>query len=346
MKKKHKKKKGSINIGLAQESYWDMAGQEARKLVGNQTQIKGTIHEIVVRDKKNLSLQSILSGEMTSLAKSRHSTAVDLVTLKSGKVISRSQLKDVISRKGIDNVVKQAKSGKYRSVKLIGTNETKALYDARSSSGGKIMHSSGVSTNSTTRAAHNTGAKIRGNDVIAGNMKDIAGQSGNSAILSAILTGGLEAVSCISDMRKGHINGAEFAGRVIKTTSVSAISGGAKTGAALAMKEGGKAVAKKIGGETAKRIAGSNAATVVAFGIVEQALDTAKLFSGKIDGKEYGSRTVQNVSGTGGAIGGAAFGASIGSVVPGIGTAIGGLVGGIVGGIGGGSIGKWISSWF
>lgn len=346
METKKMKKLKKAEIGQVQETYWDMVANEARNRVGEQTQIKGTIHEIVLRDKMNLSPKSILSGDRTILTRSKHSTTVDLTTINNGKIVARYQAKDVVSRRGVEKLVKQSSSGKYRTAKLIGTEETKTLYDLKRPANGKEMHSSGISSRSTTRAADNTGAKIRGGDILTNNLKDIAGQAGNSAIFSGILSGGYEAVSGISDYKNGSITGTEYAGRVAKTTIAVAATSGAKTAVALGMKEGGKVVAKRISSEAAKKLAGSNVATAVAFGLVDQVVETARFINGSIDGKEYGSRTVQNVTGTGGALGGAALGASIGSVVPILGTAVGGVIGAIAGGLGGSSIGKWVSGWF
>jgi hypothetical protein len=316
------------------ETYLDAVGVEAVKRAGKGPQLKGVIHEVMVRDSRNLSLERIVEGHSTELVHSTTARTVDLVTSDaSGKVVRRLQVKDVTSTSGLRDVGVRVRSGQYRSARLVGTEETCAGYAKRGL--GKHMERSGVSSTTTTRAADNAGAAVRNRDLLLSNAKDIAKWSGAAAGIGAAVGGVAEAVSSYKELRDGEIDGVEYAGRITVSTVKGGASAAVKTGAALGLKEAGKAIAKQAGSQTLRRVAGSNPATAVAFGVVEQVWDTGKLVTGSIDGAEYGKRTCQNVGGVGGAIAGAEIGALVGSVVPGAGTVVGAVVGGIIGGIGG-----------
>lgn len=332
---KKNKKNISKTIGVAQETYWDYAGKEAVNLVGKNIQIKGKIHEIVYRDKMNLNIKTVSSGEHYRLSKSITSVRDDVVKVNSnGIILERVQLKDVISKKGQFNLKSQMENGKYNRTKIFGTEETADI-------SGKIK-SSGISSKSTTRAADNTGSNIRMNnsELLKSNLQNIGKQSMNSTIISGLAGTLEESIYGYKDFKNGNIDASTYGKNIAKATAKSAAVGGGKTASALLMKESGKQVAKKIGKEGLKKFAGSNAATGIAFGLVEQGLNTVNLVRGKISGSEYGQQTVQNIGSTGGAIGGAIAGAAIGSAVPIIGTAIGGFIGGIIGSFGGGFVGK------
>jgi phage tail tape-measure protein len=128
----------------------------------------------------------------------------------------------------------------------------------------------------------------------------------------------------ILDMARGNIDTKEF----VKNRGKDILR---REGAEL-VKKVLRAGAEKAGKESLKKFAGSNPAGAVAFGVVDQIFDTAKLLTGDIDGKEYKKKTKKNVASTGGAIAGAETGAAIGSMIfPGVGTLIGGFIGGMLG---------------
>ena len=88
----------------------------------------------------------------------------------------------------------------------------------------------------------------------------------------------------------------------------------------------------KTAAKTATRSLRSNAAGAGLAWAAEQAVHTAHLAAGKIDGAEYARRTARNTAGNAGGFGGSAAGAVIGSfLLPGVGTAVGGLIGGLLG---------------
>ena len=143
---------------------------------GRNPHLKGHIHEILVKDARNL--RNVFNGSHTELTKSTTAKCVDLVTTRGGKVIERIQVKDVTSSAGVRKIVDQVASGKYRSAHLVGSEETAEMVNAALKKAGlsKRMASSGVSSDTTTALAQRAGAAGSG--------------SLSGAMLSAAKTGG------------------------------------------------------------------------------------------------------------------------------------------------------------
>ena len=160
----------------------------------------------------------------------------------------------------------------------------------------------------------------------------------DTGVKAALLGAAFEVKESYSQLKRGEINKGEFAKRVagssIKNGTVATIKGGSANVVKAGMKKG----AEKVGKETLKKIANSNAATQVAFGVVDQVWDTMKFVAGEIDKEEYKKNTKKNMASTGGAVVGAEIGAVIGSIVPIIGTGIGAFIGGFIGSTLGGEI--------
>ncbi len=343
---KSNKSRKTNYAGKARETYYDFVGKEATKRVGKCPQIKGAVHEIILRDKINLTPKNMLNGKSCRLTKSTRSTSSDMVIMKGKKITSRIQAKDLTNSSSINDFKRKIESKQYKNSKIMVTEETKELLKKAKFKSGKSISSSGISSKTTTRIADNQGVKLPNKSVLNNNLKDISNQAVNAAAVSVAIEAGVAAVQNFNDLKEGYISGQEFTLKVAKTAAKSSVKAGGKTASALLIKEGGKMVAKSIGKEGLKKAAGSNAATGVAFGLVEQGLDTIKLASGEIDSSTYAKKTIENVGSTGGAIGGAMYGAALGSVIPIVGTAIGAAVGGLIGGIGGGGIANGFCSLF
>ena len=322
----------------ARETFWDYAAQEAIQRVGRGSQLKGVIHEVAIREKRNLTLDALLSGNRTSVTRSPNAKTVDLVTTRNGRVVERIQAKDCISDSCASNVQGRVTNGQYRTARLVGTRETVENFKAAGVT--KRAHSSGVSSRSTTRAADNAGAKVPNKNLLMNNALDIAGCVGKAGVTGAALAAGAEALGSFRDLRTGAIDGGEYVERIASTGAKAGLDTAVRTTMALGAKEAAKAAARSVGAESIKRFAGSNPGTAVAFGAAEQAINTFHLLRGEICPQEYGIRSAQTVGSTGGAIGGAAAGAAIGSVIPGPGTVAGAVIGGIAGAIGGGGLGR------
>jgi hypothetical protein len=326
-------------LGHARETYWDAAAKEAAARVGRGPQLKGAVHEVALRDGHNLTVNALVNGQRTQLVKATNARTVDVVTLRAdGRVLERIQAKDLTSDAGLRDLRVRLGEGQYRSTRLVGTEETAKAWNATSPT--KAMRSSGVSSETTTRAAHNTGSDVRAKALLASNARDIARFAGGAAAVGAIAGAAGEAIHAYGDLRDGTIDGVGYAKRVVIGTAEGAASAGGRTAAALTIKEGTKQLAIRTGTESLRRVAGSNAGTAVAFAVVEQGIDTVALIRGTIDGSEYGARTTGTLGTTGGAYGGALAGAALGSVVPVVGNAVGAVIGGLLGAFGGGFIGR------
>ena len=109
--KQDRKRSPSAGALLAQarETAWDYVGQEAVRRVGRGSQLKGVIHEIAIREKRNLTPDALLSGTRTSVTRSPSTKTVDLITTRNGRVVERIHAKDCISDPYARNV--QARGG-------------------------------------------------------------------------------------------------------------------------------------------------------------------------------------------------------------------------------------------
>ena len=336
------------SLSMARELYFDTIGQEALERAGNCPQLKGIIHEMLFRDKLNLDPKNFLAGNVTRLTKNPTAHGVDLATLnKNGRPIAKYQLKDCTSTSGTSKTLEQVRSGKYRNTKLMGTEETAQKYNTAKMPGDKEMTSTGISSNKTGRIADNTGVTPRDTNTVLNNFKDIASCAKTSALIGAAAGAGTALYSNYTRYKEGEITGLEYIGEVTCGTVKTAAVTGCTTAAALTLKEGGKALGKSIGSESFKRLAGSNAATAVAFGLVEIGCDAVNLARGEISSSEFGQKATATAGGAAGGLGGAAGGAALGTLIfPGVGTAIGGFIGALGGGLGGrmlfDTVGEWV----
>lgn len=247
--------KSNIAIIGGKTSYEGSVIMRAMDRAGRNPHLKGHIHEILVKDSHNL--KNIFNGASTNLTKSTTASCVDLVTTKGGKVVARIQVKDTLSKAGVDKLVKQVSTGKYRSVKLVGTDETVQKVNAALEKAGqsKRMVSSGTSSKTTTTLAQRAGAT--GSGTLGG------------AMLSAARTGGLA----------GAVVGSSIA--VIK--GASGLRNGTKTLDEVVVDVGGAAIKGGITGAGASAAAvGTGAATtagLAALGVEAGLLATTATFA-------------------------------------------------------------------
>ena len=124
-------KRNNDNAGTmtaaARSAYEGKVGLEALERAGRNPNLKGIVHEVLVRDAHNVNPANILSGKAASLTKSVTAVRDDVIVQQAGKVISRMQLKDTAG--SISKTVKQAASGKYAGTQLVGTKETVEAFD-------------------------------------------------------------------------------------------------------------------------------------------------------------------------------------------------------------------------
>ena len=226
----------------AKTAYESSVIARAVQRAGNNPHLKGHIHEILIQDSRNV--RNLFNGARTELTKSTTASTVDLVTMRGGKVIERIQVKDVTSNSGINKLVKQCAAGKYRSAKLIGSEESTQLFNKAAEKAGisKRMTSSGVSSKTSTSLAQRAGAAGSGT---LGSAMAQAARSGGAA--GAVIGAGVEAVRSVVDWSNGDADGLEVAGRVTKAAAKGGVSGAAAGAAATAAGAGAAAAVTALG---------------------------------------------------------------------------------------------------
>lgn len=222
----NRKNKGTVAAG-AKEIYEFKVGLESFKRAGYNRNLKGIAHEVMYKDLQNLKPSNITSGAKSMLSKSPTAVRDDVLLIKAGKIIGRSQLKDTPG--SIAHTVKQVASGKYQGTVLRGTKETVKAYNVElskaASRGLEIsqkMKSTGISSADTARVA----SKVVGGNLTGGLLQGAAKSSG---VAGAALSCGIETISAGNDYLNGDIDGYEFASRVAKETvggGLSAAAGG------------------------------------------------------------------------------------------------------------------------
>jgi hypothetical protein len=199
---------------------------------GSNPHLKGHIHEVLVQDMRNARNLITGNGATTQLTKRTTATAVDLVTTKGGKVIERIQVKDMTSQAGIDKLVKQCAEGKYRSVQLVGSEETAEAFNRAAEKAGisKRMTSTGVSSKTTESMAQRAGATG------SGTLASAAWQATKTGgLVGAGVGAGIALVKGAVDLYNGEADVAEVAGTVVKAGTKGGVSGAAAgAGATLA----------------------------------------------------------------------------------------------------------------
>ncbi len=223
----------------AREVYEAKAGLEAAARVGKNPQLKGVIHEVLVKDSINANPLNIINGRQAVLSRSTTAIRDDILIKQGGKIVGRMQLKDTPA--SIAKTIEQVKDGHYAGTRLIGTKETVEAYTKAAAKaadkGAKItqkMTSSKISSADTARIAGKTLGTTAGK-LTAGTLAKAAGSSGS---VGAAISGGLEVISSAKKYHDGDIDGGEFMKNVAKETVGGGISAAAGSVAATAVATG------------------------------------------------------------------------------------------------------------
>lgn len=245
----------------AKTAYESSVIARAMQRAGANPHLKGHIHEVLIKDARNARHLLSMNGATTEMTKSTTAGTVDLVTTKGSKVIERIQVKDVTSQSGINKLVKQCADGKYRSAKLIGSEETAEAFNSAAKKAGisKRMTSSSVSTKDTTNLAQRAGATGSGS---LGSAMGQAARSGGAA--GAVIGAGVETVRGLYDLCNGNADALEVTGRVAKAGAKGGVSGAAAGAAATAAGAGATAAVAALGVTGLAATAATVAAPVVA----------------------------------------------------------------------------------
>ena len=175
------------------EGYEASVGLRALERAGNCPQLKGHVHEIMFCDKYNINPQNIIQGNHAALTKSATAQMKDVIMTNNGRIVGHAQLKDTVSASGLRKTAEQIKSGHYNKTSIFGTEETAAKL------AGKVhqkVHSSGISSETTTRIANKALGKIP-------TMKALGATAKSGGIAGAAFSAGIEAISSISDVVNG-----------------------------------------------------------------------------------------------------------------------------------------------
>lgn len=226
---------------IAKEAYEMKVGLEALDRVGKCPQMKGVVHEIMYKDAYNIA--NILNEKSAHLTQSTTATMKDIVIMEGKKVAGHAQLKDTISISGIAKTAKQINSGHYGKTKVLGTVETVAKIQGKTS---QSVYSSGISSETTTRIA----GKALGTIPSAGALHT-AGKIGG--VSGAAISAGLETVCSVHKVYKGE----KTVGEAVGDITVAAVKGGV-TGYASA------AAAPVAAAATGSLIAASGVGSLVA----------------------------------------------------------------------------------
>ena len=185
-----KENKGNVFGSLATEGYdYSVASRMAgRSGAYSPTGGKGIAFEVMYSDKKNLENLLKPGHPVTKFTKSPVAEGIDLVVMKGNKVDEFIQCKDIVSDAGMNKLLNQVGSGKYRNAQLAGPSETAKMFNQKAASKGisKRMIDSGISSDDTARIAN----KFNG----IASTEGMANIVSNSAQIGGVFSGGLAAV--------------------------------------------------------------------------------------------------------------------------------------------------------
>lgn len=205
--KKELKTNAGNMVSAGKHLYQSNVGKRALERAGKNKNLKGHISEIMMCDRFNSNPGNVLQGKKAVLTKSPTAIRDDIVIMKKGRVAGRMQIKDTISKSGIQDTINKVQKGQYKGTKLMGTTETQKAYAKEIAKknqklGKKItqqMTSTGVSSAETELIA----AKTLGGG-LAKNGSKIMKQAGNSAKMGAVFSAGMETFRSVNDVRKGE----------------------------------------------------------------------------------------------------------------------------------------------
>ncbi|MDM8112075.1 hypothetical protein QUV50_09795 [Phascolarctobacterium faecium] len=204
--------KRDITSTVIKESYESKVAIEALNRAGKCPNLKGHVHEILYKDKFNINPSNILKNQKAVLTKSNTAKMKDIIILKNNKVAGHAQLKDTISKSGTQKTIAQIKSGHYNKTRILGTTETTAKIQNKVS---QPVHSSGISSNTTTRIANKALGKMPSTSALH-NVGKAGGFSG------AAISAGMQTVQSLYDV----CNDKKTLGEASADIAVAGVKGG------------------------------------------------------------------------------------------------------------------------
>jgi len=223
MSKREKGSNSSFGIhahNAVKHSYEAKVIAESLQRGGRNPQLKGIIHEVLIKDSINGNPGNIVKGIKASLTNKSNAKTVDVVVTKGAKVFRRIQAKDTAN--SISRTVKQIQSGQYRSARILGTKETtkKLAHALKKAGASKPVKSSGVSSKTTEALAAKAG--VTGTRGLG---KACLNSAKAGAVAGAAIGAGIAAIKGIRDIKNSKKTIGEVALDVGKESIGGAISG-------------------------------------------------------------------------------------------------------------------------
>lgn len=236
---------------VARNSYEAKVIAESLKRGGNNPQLKGIIHEVLIKDSINCNPNNIAKGVKASLTANPNARTVDIVVKQGNRVISRIQAKDTAN--SISKTIKQISNAQYRSAKLYGTKETVVKLNPKLAEKGlsKTAQSSGITSRTTESLA--TKAGVTGSKGLS---KACVTAIKGGAITGGIVSGGIALTKGVGSIKKNEKDIGEVLVDVGKEAAGGSLAG---AGAGVVSTMAGAAVA---GGVAAAGITGASAVAV------------------------------------------------------------------------------------
>ncbi len=193
---------------------------QALRRAGGNPYLKGHIHELLVRDKFNANPLRLIDRKSALLVKSPTARAVDLIIMKSGKVVHRWQLKDTPG--SIRKVVRHIRRGRYSSVQILGTRETVKEFEKAATrvKGLKTIRPSGVSSRYATSLAQRAGAAGAGSIPRA-----FATAARTGGVWGGIICGSMAFLQSAYGLSRGRVGVKEACTHVVREAGGGAVSG-------------------------------------------------------------------------------------------------------------------------
>lgn len=321
------------HVARGQEVYLGQVAHRLRNRCGMCPQAKGVAQEIMFGDRLNARPRAVVLRLRARQPNSRSTRTADLVLTREGRrgTFGLIQVKDVTSTGGIGKTLRQVRAGQYRRSSLFGSPETVKEYSRAGGQSVQRMHSTGISSTTTTRVAAQAGCKVRG--INAGQM--IAADIAKTTASAAALSGGTQLLLGVASGFQAIQEGTpvdQVVRQVAGQTASAFGASGVKTATAVTIRHGLTLAAERLTAEVVRDALKSGGATGVVFSVVELAYDALSLATGSIDKEEFRERSCSTAGGTGGALTGAAVGSAL---LPGLGTILGAVVGGAAGQVAG-----------
>ncbi len=256
------KNESGTAVAAARSAAEGKIGAEAASRAGHNPNLKGIVHEVMVKDRYNADPRRLLDGSEAILAKSPTAVRDDVLIMRDGRVVGRMQLKDTPASAG--DVIRRVQSKQYAGTRLCGTEETVQAYDrcaaaARGKPVTQKMTSTGISSDDTARVAIQTIGDGAGK-LTAQMVGKVAASSGAAG---AAVSGGLAALTSGVQLLEGDIDGSEFAGNVAD----AAVKGGlSAAGASVAGTAASAGVATVLAGTAASPMLPAIAGVAAALG--------------------------------------------------------------------------------